>query len=86
MERREALRRVLFLKTLPDDVIDSIAASAHERILQKGELLFSENGHCLGLIVVTAGAVKEYKLDNRGRELTLGLESAGSSVAELPFV
>ena len=31
------------------------------------------------------GAVKVYKLDSRGRELTLSLEGPGASVAELPL-
>jgi len=85
MERKEALRRVLFLKTLPEEVVAAVAASGEERSLRKGELLFAENAPCLGLIVVLTGAIKVYKLDSRGRELTLGLEEPGASVAELPL-
>lgn len=85
MESKEALRRVLFLKTLPEDVIATIAAAGEERVLRKGEMLFAENGPCIGLMVVLCGAVKVYKLDAGGRELTLGVERAGGSVAELPL-
>ena len=85
MERKEALRRVLFLKNLPDDVIASIAASGHVRSLEKGELLFAENSKCIGLVVVLTGAVKIYKVDSRGRELTLGMDEPGASVEEVPL-
>lgn len=85
MERHEALRRILFLKSVPDDVIAAIGAAGEERHMGRGELLFAENSPCLGMIVVLAGAVKIYKLDHRGRELTLGSEKPGGSVAELPL-
>ncbi len=85
MERKEALRRVLFLKGLPDEAVAAISAAGQERRLRKGEMLFAEDSRCLGLVVVLTGAVKVYKIDSRGRELTLGLEGPGASVAELPL-
>ena len=85
MEPREALKRVLFLKTAPDEVITDLLAAGEEQTLGKGEVLFSEFGRCVGLFVVLRGAVKVYKLDSRGRELTLSLEAAGASVGELPL-
>ena len=85
MEPQEALRRVLFLKALPDTALAAIAAAGETWRLGKGEMLFAEHDSCLGLLVVLTGAVKVYKLDNRGRELTLGLEGPGGSVVELPL-
>lgn len=82
MERQAALRRVLFLKTVPEAGIETLSRIGKERTLRRGELLFVENSHCLGLLVVLQGAVKVYKLDNRGRELTLDLELPGESIAE----
>src|SRR5262245_27047813 len=82
MEREAALHRVLFLKTLPPRGIEWLARLGKERRLARGELLFIENSRCLGLLVVLSGAVKVYKLDNRGRELTLDLEMSGESIAE----
>lgn len=84
-ERLTSLRRVLFLKTLPDTVLLSIAEAGGERCLQKGELLFAEHERCIGLHVVLRGAIRVYKLDGRGRELTLDLEGPGESVVELPL-
>ncbi len=85
METKQALRGVSFLRDLPEDAIAAIASAGRERDLQKGELLFAENSPSLGLIVVLTGTVHIYKTDARGRELTLGSEAAGSSVAELPL-
>lgn len=85
MTRLEALRRVLFLKSLPDSALCEIAQAGDERRLAKGEALFTEHQHCIGLLVVLRGAVKVYKLDSRGRELTLGREMPGGSVVELPL-
>ncbi len=85
MEPEQALRQVLFLKTAGQEAISQLLRSGQRRHLSKGEQLFRELERCLGLFVVLTGAVKVYKLDSRGRELTLSLEGPGASVAELPL-
>jgi CRP/FNR family transcriptional regulator len=81
----EALRRVSFLKSLPEPTVEAIATAGRAQTLGKGETLFTEHQKCLGLIVVLVGAVKVYSLDTRGRELTLDREGPGESVMELPL-
>lgn len=83
MERTEALRRVLFLKHLSPPVIETLARAGHERCLNPCETLFHESAPCIGLLVVLSGAVKVFKLDSRGREITLGVERAGASIGDL---
>jgi CRP-like cAMP-binding protein len=85
MDCRQALRQVLFLKTVQEAAIAALIAAGAERRLEKGEPLFAEFERCQGLFVVLTGAVKVYKLDSRGRELTLSLELPGESVGELPL-
>jgi len=85
MELKEALRQVLFLKTVSEEAISLLRASGQVRRLEKGELLFAEFERCHGLFVVLTGAIKVYKLDSRGRELTLSVEMPGESVGELPL-
>lgn len=85
MEPKAALRRVLFLKTIPDEAMTALLAAGEPWELQKGESLFEEFERCKGLLVVLQGVVKVYKLDSRGRELTLSLETTGSCVGELPL-
>lgn len=85
MRTLDALRRVLFLKSLPDTALAEIATAGRQMRLQRGEVLFREHEPTRGLIVVLMGEVKLYKLDPRGRELILGREGPGESVAELPL-
>jgi CRP-like cAMP-binding protein len=80
-----ALRRVSFLRALPNTVMEAIAASGTVKQMQNGENLFVEHERCLGLIVVLTGAVKVYSLDRRGREMTLDRQEPGESVLELPL-
>jgi CRP/FNR family transcriptional regulator len=79
------LRRPLLLKGLSEPAFAALARAGERRRYGKGQLLFAENQPCIGLIVVLAGAVRIFKMDPRGRELTLGREEPGSSVAELPL-
>lgn len=81
----EALRQVLFLKTAGAEAITALTEAGQARRLAKGEQLFAEFERCQGLFVVLTGAVKVYKLDSRGRELTLSMERLGMSAGELPL-
>jgi CRP-like cAMP-binding protein len=85
MEPAEALRRVTFLKTLPETTLNAIATAGRVKTLCRGETLFTEHEKCLGLAVVLAGSVKVFSLDRRGREMTLDREGPGESVLELPL-
>jgi CRP/FNR family transcriptional regulator len=85
MDRGEALRRVLFLKGLPNDARAEVAAAGFERRLAAGELLFAEGDRAIGLLVVLTGAVRVYKVDSRGRSMTLFVDRPGSSVLDLPL-
>ena len=85
LDRHAALRRVLYLKPLPEPVITEIAAAGRACVFSRGEVLFQEGERCRGLLVVLAGTVKVYKTDARGRELTLGVERPGGSIGDLPL-
>jgi len=76
----ETLRRVPFLRELPESALVAVIESGVARRLEEGGLLFCEGDPTPGLLVVTAGRVKLYKLDSRGRELTLGVAASGDVV------
>jgi CRP/FNR family transcriptional regulator len=80
-----ALRRVPFLKALPDHVLADVAARGGSRLLNNGEMVFAEHQPCVGLIVVLTGAVRVFSLDRRGREMTLDRQEPGESILELPL-
>ena len=65
--------------------IASITQLVIERRYGAGEMLFWEGEPCAGMFLIVKGAVKIFKTSQSGRELVIGLESAPSSVAELPL-
>ena len=83
VDRMSALRRVLFLKGLPEETLRAVAAAGVERRCRRGDVLFEEGDPGPGLLVVLSGAVKACKWDSRGRELILGMEPPGSAVGEI---
>lgn len=48
-------------------------------------MLFWEGEPCAGIFLVAAGSVKIFKVSPSGREMMLAMESAPSTVAELPL-
>ncbi len=81
----ETLRRVPFFAILSPKEIELVASHCAVRQLRKDELLFTEGDACEGLFVVRSGAVKIFKVSEAGREQVLGIDRAGSTVAELPL-
>jgi CRP-like cAMP-binding protein len=79
----ETLRRVPFFAVLPLDELRALAAHCVVRRLRRDEMLFAEGDPCEGLFVVQAGAVKQFKMAETGREQVLVTERAGSTVGEL---
>jgi CRP/FNR family cyclic AMP-dependent transcriptional regulator len=81
----DTLRRVAFFAVLPATEIETLASHCAIRRLTKDEMLFNEGDPCEGLFVVQSGAIKVFKMADSGREQVLGIDRAGSTVAELPL-
>ncbi|MGH9402385.1 MAG: Crp/Fnr family transcriptional regulator [Terriglobia bacterium] len=81
----DTLRRVTFFATLPAHEIEKLAGHCAGRRLAREEILFSEGDPCEGLFVVQSGAIKVFKMADSGREQVIGIDRAGSTVAELPL-
>ncbi|HBY60713.1 MAG TPA: Crp/Fnr family transcriptional regulator [Solibacterales bacterium] len=84
------LRSATFAKTqlltgLTAEEREGIAVLAGARRFSAGEPLFYEGDPCEGLWVIASGSVKIVKTAPSGREITLAVESAPSSVAEVPL-
>jgi len=65
--------------------IASVTQLVIERRYAAGDMLFWEGEACAGMFLIVKGTVKIFKTSQNGRELVIGLESAPSSVAELPL-
>lgn len=83
--RQETFRRTPLFSTLPENVRQQLAALAVEKRFDAGETLFHEGDPCEGLFLIGEGTVKISKSSASGREIMLAMESAPSSVAEVPL-
>lgn len=81
----DTLRRVPFFSALPVSELQSLAGHCGVRRVAKDEILFTEGDSCEGLLIVQSGAIKVFKMSDTGREQVLGIDRAGSTVAELPL-
>jgi CRP/FNR family transcriptional regulator len=78
-------QRTSLFSTLTPAEREAIAALATEKRYSAGETLFHEGDPCEGLHVIGEGMVKIVKTSPSGREIMLAIESAPSSVAEVPL-
>jgi CRP-like cAMP-binding protein len=79
------LQQVPLFAGLTVSEIGALASRAAEKRYPLGEVLFREGEPCTGLFVVSQGSVKIYKTSGSGREIMLAIETAPSSVAEVPL-
>ena len=83
--KSEALTRTSLFAGLTPAEVAALAGRAIERRFAPGEVLFREGESCPGLFILGQGSVKIFKTSSSGREVMLAVESAPSSVAEVPL-
>ncbi len=74
----------LFASLSPPE-LEALAQRTLERRFVPGEVLFHEGDPCGAFYVLGKGRVKIFKTSSSGREIMLAVESAPSSVAEVPL-
>ncbi|HXG41477.1 MAG TPA: Crp/Fnr family transcriptional regulator [Dehalococcoidia bacterium] len=80
----DVLRRVIYLRQLPDEVISQVALAAVVRSYPARRVLFVEGGPCDGAWVVAKGRVRLFKVSPEGREQVILIATAGDSFNEVP--
>jgi CRP/FNR family transcriptional regulator len=70
---------------LEPEVIDALTERAATRPFAPGQVLFNEGDGCEGMFLLVQGSVKIFKSSSSGRQLTLAVETAPATVAELPL-
>ena len=70
---------------LTETETQALAQCAVERRFAGDEMLFWEGEPCAGIFLLLQGSVKIFKTSPAGREMMLALETAPSTVAELPL-
>lgn len=78
-------QRIPLFASLSPQEIAALAERAIERRFAPGEVLFREGEDCRGLFLLGQGRAKIFKTSSTGREVMLAIESAPSSVAEVPL-
>lgn len=80
----KVLRKTPLFANLTEAERRALASRVIRKSLKQGEQLFAEGDPCAGLFLVASGKIRIFKLSASGREQVLAMESAGSSLAELP--
>jgi CRP-like cAMP-binding protein len=83
--REEVFAKTSLFSSLTPEEASALASVAVEKSYGAGETLFHEGEPCLGLFVIGEGAVKIVKTTPSGRQIMLAVETAPSSVAEVPL-
>jgi CRP/FNR family transcriptional regulator len=83
--KTEALSQIALFAALSDAELQVLAHRALERRFSPEEMLFWEGEPCAGVFLIIEGSVKIFRTSPGGRELMLAIETAPSSVAELPL-
>jgi CRP/FNR family transcriptional regulator len=80
----DALRTIPYLAGLDRAQRAALAARCVVRAVPRAGVVFEEGHPATGVFVVLAGRIKLVRLSARGREQVLHVESAGSTLAEVP--
>ena len=80
-----SLAQIPLFASLSEGELAALAQRAVERRFAPDEMLFWEGEACAGIFLLIEGSVKIFKTSAGGREMMLALETAPSTVAELPL-
>ena len=83
--KTEALSQIALFAALSETEVRVLAQRAVERRFSPDEMLFWEGEPCAGIFLIVDGSVKIFRSSAGGRELMLAIETAPSTVAELPL-
>jgi CRP-like cAMP-binding protein len=83
--RAELLSLIPLFSGLGDAELQALAQVASEKRYGPGDVLFHEGDQCAGMYIIGQGRVKIFKISPAGREMTIAVETAPSTVAELPM-
>ena len=83
--KHATLSQIALFASLTEGEIQALGQRAVERRFPPDEMLFWEGEPCAGIFLIVEGSVKIFKTSPGGREMMLALETAPSTVAELPL-
>ena len=75
-------RRSLLLSSAPEEVVESVLASAHVRHFDRGATVFLQGERAEAIYIVATGWVKLYRMAPNGAEAVVGVFTRGRSFGE----
>jgi CRP/FNR family transcriptional regulator len=83
-QKAAALARSHLFNGSSPAALNSLADLAESRRLGRGEFLFLAGEPARGLFVIVSGSIRAFRVNAKGREQTIHVESAGATLAEVP--
>ena len=83
--KHEILAQIPLFAGLSESEIQAMVQRTVERRFAPDEMLFWEGEPCAGMFLLIQGSAKIFKTSAGGREMMLALETAPTTVAELPL-
>ncbi len=83
-QKAAALARSHLFEGCSRETLESLADLAQFRVLGRGEVLFLDGEPARGLFVIVHGSIRAFRVNAKGREQTIHVESAGATLAEVP--
>jgi len=83
--KTNTLSGIALFAALSETEVQALAQRAVEKRFAQDEMLFWEGEPCAGVFLIVQGSVKIFRTSPGGREVMLAIETAPSSVAELPL-
>jgi CRP-like cAMP-binding protein len=83
--KHESLSQIPLFAGWNESELQALAQRTVERRFAADEMLFWEGEPCAGMFLLIQGSAKIFKTSANGREMMLALETAPTTVAELPL-
>jgi CRP/FNR family cyclic AMP-dependent transcriptional regulator len=80
------LKKIPFLSSLPDEVLNALAAKAKSVKFPKQAVIISEGDETSSLYIILSGKVRVFSRDEKSKEVTLLIQEAGSYFGELALL
>ena len=83
-QKSAALARSHLFSGCDAAALEGLAHAAEFRALDRGQMLFLAGEPARGLFVIVSGSIRAFRVNAKGREQTIHVESAGATLADVP--
>lgn len=77
----EIARRSIFLRTMPDAIVERLLAECATETKRAGEVVFRQEDPAVSVLIVTSGLLKLSRVNSQGAETVVHISNPGESIA-----